>query len=178
MFNVSKCSSVSLYMLVIPIYHTHIGTCLVPQSCLTLCDLMDCSPPGSSVHGITQARILEWVAISSSRGSSQSMYFLKHSSSQSKLFSKRLNLSLSNPGVLSFVLIFNKNSNSLRNSTKAKEEKMGHHKYEVKTSSFSTTGPELGFKYFLHVHLLLTFSKKSLRRFIEILRNQDKAQRC
>ena len=33
-----------------------------------LCDLMDCSPPGSSVHGILQARILEWVAISSSRG--------------------------------------------------------------------------------------------------------------
>ena len=37
------------------------------QSCLTLCDLMDCSPPGSSVHGILQARTLEWVAISSSR---------------------------------------------------------------------------------------------------------------
>ena len=34
------------------------------QSCLTLCDLMDCSPPGSSVHGILQGRILEWVAIS------------------------------------------------------------------------------------------------------------------
>ena len=32
------------------------------QSCLTLCDPMDCSPPGSSVHGILQARILEWVA--------------------------------------------------------------------------------------------------------------------
>ena len=41
------------------------------QSCLTLCDLMDCSPPGSSIHGILQARILEWVAISSCRGSSQ-----------------------------------------------------------------------------------------------------------
>ena len=41
------------------------------QSCLTLCDLMDCSPPGSSVYGILQARILEWVAISFSRGSSQ-----------------------------------------------------------------------------------------------------------
>ena len=40
------------------------------QSCLTLWDLMDCSPPGSSVHGILQARILEWVAIPSSRGSS------------------------------------------------------------------------------------------------------------
>ena len=34
------------------------------QSCPTLCDPVDCSPPGSSVHGILQARILEWVAIS------------------------------------------------------------------------------------------------------------------
>ena len=35
----------------------------VAQSCLTLSDLMDCSPPGSSVHGIFQARVLEWGAI-------------------------------------------------------------------------------------------------------------------
>ena len=42
----------------------------VAQSCPTLCDPGDCSPPGSSVHGILQARILEWVAISFSRGSS------------------------------------------------------------------------------------------------------------
>ena len=41
---------------------------LVAQSCLTLCDPVDCSPPGSSVRGILQARILEWAAISSSRG--------------------------------------------------------------------------------------------------------------
>ena len=41
------------------------------QSYLTLCNPMDCSPPGSSVHGVSQARILEWVAISSSRGSSR-----------------------------------------------------------------------------------------------------------
>ena len=41
------------------------------QSCLTLCDPMNYSPPGSSVHGILQARILEWVAMLSSRGSSQ-----------------------------------------------------------------------------------------------------------
>ena len=40
------------------------------QSCPTLCNPMDCSPPGSSVHGILQARILEWVAISFFRGSS------------------------------------------------------------------------------------------------------------
>ena len=42
------------------------------QSYLTLCNPMDCSPPGSSVHGILQARLLEWVAMPSSRGSSQS----------------------------------------------------------------------------------------------------------
>ena len=42
------------------------------QSCPTLWDPMDCSPPGSSVHGILQARILEWVAIPFSRGSSWS----------------------------------------------------------------------------------------------------------
>ena len=40
------------------------------QSCLTVCDSTDCSPPGSSVHGILQARILEWVTMPSSRGSS------------------------------------------------------------------------------------------------------------
>ena len=42
----------------------------VTQSCLILCDPMDCSLPGSSVHGIFQERVLEWVAISFSRGSS------------------------------------------------------------------------------------------------------------
>ena len=45
--------------------------CSVTKSCLTVCDPMDCSPPGSSVHGILQARILEWVAMPSSRRSSQ-----------------------------------------------------------------------------------------------------------
>ena len=41
----------------------------IAQSCLTLCDPLDSSLPGSSIHGILQARILEWVAISFSRGS-------------------------------------------------------------------------------------------------------------
>ena len=45
------------------------AVCLAAQSYPTLCDPMVCSPPGSSVHGISQARILEWVAISFSRGS-------------------------------------------------------------------------------------------------------------
>ena len=40
------------------------------QLCPTLCNPMHCNPPGSSVHGILQARILEWVAMPSSRGSS------------------------------------------------------------------------------------------------------------
>ena len=42
----------------------------VTESCLTVCDPIDCSPPGFSVHGILQARILEWVNIAFSRGSS------------------------------------------------------------------------------------------------------------
>ena len=45
--------------------------CSVTQSCLALCDPMDCSIPGSSVHGVFQTRMLEWVAISYSRRSSQ-----------------------------------------------------------------------------------------------------------
>ena len=45
--------------------------CLVVKTYLTLCNPMDCSPPGSSVHGISQARILGWVVISYSRWSSQ-----------------------------------------------------------------------------------------------------------
>ena len=41
------------------------------QSCSTLCDIMDCNPPDLSVHGLLQARTLEWVAMLSSRGSSR-----------------------------------------------------------------------------------------------------------
>ena len=48
------------------------GCCLIAQQCLTLCSPVDCSPPGSSVRGIFQARMLERVAISYSTGSSQS----------------------------------------------------------------------------------------------------------
>ena len=49
----------------------HLQDCVCAQSCLTLCDLMDYSPPGSSVHGILQARILEWAAMHCSRGSAR-----------------------------------------------------------------------------------------------------------
>ena len=51
---------------------THTHTRLVTKSYPTLCDPLDCSPPGSSVHGIFQARVLEWVAISFCRVSSRS----------------------------------------------------------------------------------------------------------
>ena len=61
------------------------------QLCPTLCGPMDCSPPGSSVHGIFQARILEWVAISFSRGLNpglphcrQMLYCLSHQGSQTQ----------------------------------------------------------------------------------------------
>ena len=46
------------------IKHCRIPWCVLAQSNLTLCDPMDCGPPGFSVHGVLQARILEWVAIS------------------------------------------------------------------------------------------------------------------
>ena len=49
----------------------HICLCLCAQSCLNLCNPVDSSQPGSSVHGIFQARILEWFAISFSRRSSR-----------------------------------------------------------------------------------------------------------
>ena len=50
------------------LYHSTTAKSL--QLCPTLCHPLDCSPPGSSVHGISQARILEWVAMPSSKGSS------------------------------------------------------------------------------------------------------------
>ena len=52
-------------------HNRHICACSVTQSCLTLSDPVDYSPPGPSVHGSLQARILEWVAMLFSRGSSQ-----------------------------------------------------------------------------------------------------------
>ena len=55
----------------IPMSRYYAVLCLVTQSYPTLCDPMNCSPPGSSVHGILQARIVEWVAMPSSRGSFQ-----------------------------------------------------------------------------------------------------------
>ena len=51
----------------------HICVCSVAKSCLTLCNPADYCLPGSSVHGILKARILEWVAVPSSRGSEKAM---------------------------------------------------------------------------------------------------------
>ena len=61
---------ITKYDFEVHVYKSWICVCAKSlQSCPTLCDPMDHSPPGSSVHGILQPRILEWVAVSSSRGS-------------------------------------------------------------------------------------------------------------
>ena len=59
----------SMFLLPVPQVHTNIGAPVKEHvSCLVVSDPMDCSLPGTSVHGILQARILEWVAMPSSRG--------------------------------------------------------------------------------------------------------------
>ena len=63
------CISSTLFYFILNVYLSVRANSL--WSYLTLCDPMDCSLPGSSVHGISQARILEWVAVSFSRGSSR-----------------------------------------------------------------------------------------------------------
>ena len=62
----SSHASTSLAML----HYTPLGMCVHAQLCLTLCDPMNFNPPGSSVHGIRQAEIPEWIATFSSRGPS------------------------------------------------------------------------------------------------------------
>ena len=66
-FTFNLCVCVCVCVCVCTCIHAHARN----QSCLNPCDRVDCSLPGSSVHGISQARILEWVAISFSRGSSR-----------------------------------------------------------------------------------------------------------
>ena len=81
-------------------YISILGECEVTQSCPTLCDPMNCNQPGSSVLGNFQARVLEWVSISFSRGSSltqglnlglpycrQMLYHLSHHGSPSNEYS-------------------------------------------------------------------------------------------
>ena len=62
----------------------------VAQSCPTLCDPIDCSAPGSSVHGIFQPIVLEWIAISFSRGSSQprAQTWVSHNLDRRRLYSQ------------------------------------------------------------------------------------------
>ena len=68
MSNIPLCVCVCMFLCVCLYDHSVVS---VTQSCLTLGDSMDCSPPGSSVHEISQARILEWVALTVCRGSSR-----------------------------------------------------------------------------------------------------------
>ena len=69
--SIPKCGSTIIGLLALGGHTLRVSPCVLTQSCLTLCDPMDCNPPDSSVHGIFQARILDWVAISYSRGYSQ-----------------------------------------------------------------------------------------------------------
>ena len=63
-------SEFCLFPVLASAFHMGAHACSVAKSCPILCDTMNCSLPGSSVHGVSQARILEQVAISYSRGSS------------------------------------------------------------------------------------------------------------
>ena len=74
----------------------------VAQLCLTLWDPMDCSLPGSSVHGIFQARILEWVAIAFSRGSSRPRDWNRVSCIVGRHFTVSINSSNEYSGLISF----------------------------------------------------------------------------
>ena len=98
-YSLSTCSSqIWLYFLVISgnkvieRYLPHLPTnkCtfapMHAQSCLTLCDPTNCSPPGSSMHGILLVRILEWVAISFSMKSSRHRYRICVSCTASRFF--------------------------------------------------------------------------------------------
>ena len=73
----------------------HIVVVLVTQACLTLCNHMDCRPPGSSFYGLLQARTLEWVAISYSRG-----IFLTQGSYSGRLHCKQTLYHMSHQGSL------------------------------------------------------------------------------
>ena len=69
-----------------PLSSVYCRCVLVARSCLTLCHPVGCSPPGSSVHGILQAMVLEWVAISFSRGTSQSRNWTQVSHTAGRYF--------------------------------------------------------------------------------------------
>ena len=73
---------------------------LVAQLCLTLCNPINCSPPGSSVLGILQARVLEWVVIPFSRGSSRPRGFTGR-------FASQIAEKAPNPAIMTLVLWYN-----------------------------------------------------------------------
>ena len=77
----------------------------VAQSCLTLCNLVDCSLPGSSVHGILQARILEWLAVPFSRRSLQPRDQTQVSHIAGRFFTSQATWKLKNTGVGSLSLL-------------------------------------------------------------------------
>ena len=66
------CDHIYMYMCVYVHIYVKYYCCCFAKLCPTLCDPRDCSSPGSSVYGVSQSRILEWVAISYARGSSDS----------------------------------------------------------------------------------------------------------
>ena len=70
LFKLHACCDLAVGLLDFPLNFVQVKV-FIAQLCLTLCDPMGCNLPGSSVHGILQAKILEWIAISFSRGSSQ-----------------------------------------------------------------------------------------------------------
>ena len=80
------------------------------QSCLTLCDPMGCSPPGFSVHGILQARILEWVAVLFTRGSSQprdqTHVSLRFSALVGRFFTTRITWEALSPSIVHVSILF------------------------------------------------------------------------
>ena len=83
----------------------------VTQSYLS--DPMDCSPPGSSVHGILQARILEWVAIPCSRGSSQPIHPFKADSLPAKAPGKPKNTGVSSLSLLRWIFLTQESNRGL-----------------------------------------------------------------
>ena len=116
----------STYYVQAPLQTLCIYVCvLVAQSSPTFCDPVDCSPPGSSVHGILQERILEWTAIPFSRGSSQPRDQTQVSCIAGRLFT----IWATGKSCIAFMATFNSYSfmkqNYYYNSTEMKENKYG-----------------------------------------------------
>ena len=87
---------------------------LVTQLCPTVCDPMDPNPPGPSIHGILQTRILEWVAISFSRASSQPRLWTQVSHITGRVFTVRATREARNDFI--WQEIFSKNVTMIRES--------------------------------------------------------------